>query len=200
MLYTSCNNENKNTNDNTRSTNQTGSDQVETENPTSSENLTSSKEFDINSIPVSDQVLGDFPFFSLPEGLTEQNKPVQRKFDRLFFPIEGTMTPLEGNVWKSNIIMERGNTDDWSLPYFEKSYDEAIRAAGGVKIFDGEISKEEYDRYHSQAAYLGEDGSIGYAGQNIKVYAIHREDSGDIFIQLAGYSAGGYVNVLQKEH
>lgn len=199
-LYTACNSENKKTHDNTESTDRTGPDQTETENPIPSENPTPPKEFDINSIPISNQELGDFPFLDVPEGLTEQNKPLQRKFDRLFFPIDGTMTPLEGSVWKSNIVMQRDNTDEWSLPYFEKSYDEAIKAVGGVKIFDGEITKEEYDRYHSQAPYLGEDGSIGYAGQNIKVYAIHREDGANIFIQLAGYSAGGYINILQKEH
>ncbi len=95
--------------------------------------------------------------------------------------------------------MASGSTNDWSLPYFEKSYEEAIKAVGGVKIFDGKISQEEYDRYHNEATCLGEEGSIGYTGQNIKVYVIHRADGADIYIQLAGYSAGGYVNILQKE-
>lgn len=152
--------------------------------------------FDINSLPVSDKDLGTFPFFSFPEGLTQMNKPVQKKFDRLFFAVNGVMTPFEGKVWKSNVTPKSGSYDDWSLPFFEKSYDEAIKAVGGVKIFDGEITKEEYDRYNKQAPYLGEDGSIGYPGENIKVYAIHRAD-GDVYIQLAGNNSGGKIDILQ---
>lgn len=159
----------------------------------------SSKRFDINTIAVSTHELGAFPFFSLPKGLAEQNKPVQRPFDRLFFPLDGVMTPLEGRVWKSYIVMQSGNTNEWSLPYFEKSYDEAIRNVGGVKIFDGTITSQEYERYNKQASYLGEDGSIGYTEENIKVYVIRRADGGDVYIQLSGDSASGKLNILQKE-
>lgn len=155
--------------------------------------------FDINSIAISDKELGTFPFFSMPEGLSEQNKPVQRKFDRLFFAINGVMTPIEGKVWKANVTTKSGNYDDWSLPFFEKSYDEAIKAVGGVSIFDGMIAKEEYDRYSDKATYLGEDGSIGYTGENIKTYVIRRANGDDVYIQLTGNNAGGKINIAQKE-
>lgn len=69
----------------------------------------------------------------------------------------------------------------------------------GKKIFDGEISAEEYERYHDDASYLGEDGSIGYLGQKIRVYVIRRENGDDVYIQLTGDSAGGELNILQKE-
>lgn len=190
----SCNKENKSTTGEPEMT-----QQQDTLNSTGRDASAAGKEFDINSIPVSDKELGAFPFFSLPDGLAEQNKPIQRKFDRLFFPLNGIMTPVEGKLWKSNIVVKPGTSDEWSLPYFEKSYDEAIKAAGGVKVFDGQISNEEYDRYKSQAAYLGEDGSIGYTDQNIKVYVIRRADGGDVYIQLTGNTAGGYLNILQKE-
>ncbi|MGS2763051.1 OmpA family protein [Sinomicrobium sp. M5D2P9] len=154
--------------------------------------------FDINNIPVSDADLGDFPFFSLPEGLKTTNRPIQRKYDVLYFPIDSIMTPLEGKVWKTYISAE-GGYDEWSLPYFFKSYDDAIISVGGVKIFDGEISYEEYERYHDDAQYLGEDGSIGYVGQKIRVYVIRRADGGDIYIQMTGDSISGNLNILQKE-
>lgn len=158
----------------------------------------SSTDFDISSIPVSDAELGDFPFFSLPTGLKEQNKPVKRSFDKLYFPINGVMTPIEGKVYKINVETEKTNEEDWSLPYFEKSYDDAITAVGGVKIFDGEITNDEYEKYHDKATYLGEDGSIGYVGQNIKVYVIRQPNGDDIYIQLTGNTASGYLNILQK--
>lgn len=153
--------------------------------------------FNVNEVPVSEKELGTFPFFTLPEGLKTMNKPVERKFDRLFFAIDGKMVPLEGRIWKSNIIeIKQG---EWSLPFFEKSYDEAIKAAGGVKIFDGLITKEEYDRYSPGASYLGEDGSIGYTEENIKTYIIRRSNGGDIYIQLTGNSAEGRLDILQQE-
>ena len=194
LTVLSCNKENKSTNNTPDVTHQ-----PDTLNGTGTGATNAGNDFDINTIPVSDKELGAFPFFSLPEGLAEQNKPVQRKFDRLFFPLKGIMTPVEGKLWKSNIVVKSGSSDEWSLPYFEKSYDEAIKAAGGVKVFDGEISNEEYDRYKNQATYLGEDGSIGYTGQNIKVYVIRRADGGNVYIQLTGNTASGYLNILQKE-
>ncbi|RYF89021.1 MAG: hypothetical protein EOO03_07020, partial [Chitinophagaceae bacterium] len=41
--------------------------------------------FDINSIPVSDKELGQFPFFSLPAGVQEQNKAVVKSFDKMLY-------------------------------------------------------------------------------------------------------------------
>lgn len=189
-----CGNESKKTGD---SSQQDSAQTEQTEQATPPSAQTSG--FDINSIAVSDKELGTFPFFSMPEGMTEQNKPVQRKFDRLFFAVNGVMTPIEGKVWKANVTTKSGNYDEWSLPLFEKSYDEAIKAVGGVNIFDGMITKEEYDRYKDKAAYLGEDGSIGYTGQNIKTYVIRRANGDDVYIQLTGNNAGGKINIAQKE-
>jgi len=151
--------------------------------------------FDINDIPVSEVELGDFPFFSFPEGFKALNKPILRKYDVIYFPIDGVMTPLEGRVMKTYVSESDGVEEDWSTAYFFKSYDDIITSVGGVKIFDGEITYEEYERYHDKATYLGEDGSIGYVGENIRVYVIRREDGGNIFIQLTD----GNLNILQQE-
>lgn len=164
---------------------------------TENKSATAPATFNVDAIPVSEKELGAFPFFTLPEGLETMNKPVERKFDRLFFAIDGKMVPLEGRIWKSNVSeIKQG---EWSLPFFEKSYDEAIKAAGGVKIFDGSISKEEYDRYSPGASYLGEDGSIGYTEDQIKTYIIRRTNGSNIYIQLSGTSAQGKLNILQQE-
>ena len=194
IASTSCHNAPK---ENPKATNEAPSN--ETEPKTESSGTGASQSFDITTIPVSNHPLESFPFFSLPKGLAEQNKPVQRSFDKLFFALNGVMTPLEGKVWKSYIVTEPGSSEEWSLPYFEKSYDDAITKVGGVKVFDGEITSAEYERYHNQASYLGEDGSIGYDGENIKVYVIRRADGGDIYIQLSGNTASGKLNILQKE-
>lgn len=153
--------------------------------------------FAIDQIPVSEKALGNFPFFSLPQGIVTTNKPIERKFDRLFFAIDGKMVPLEGRIWKTFLSAENGQ--EWSLPFVENSYDKAIKEVGGVKIFDGTITKEEYDRYSPEAKYLGEEGSIGYVDETIKTYVIKRIDGGNVYIQLSGNNASGKLNILQQE-
>ncbi|WP_445403977.1 OmpA family protein [Acinetobacter vivianii] len=159
----------------------------------------SSNTFAIQNIPISTHQFGEFPFFNLPAGLITTNPPIQRKYDIVYFPINGVMTPIEGRVWKSHISLEKPENGDWSLPYFLKSYDDAVTAVGGKKIFDGKITDQEYKRYHDQAPYLGEDGSIGYADQDIRVYIIRRPDGDDIYLQLTGDTASGRVNILQEK-
>ncbi|HFK5529251.1 TPA: OmpA family protein [Elizabethkingia anophelis] len=172
-------------------------DSIKTEEKSTSQ--TTSSAFNIDAVPVSDKNIGDFPFFNMPEGLVSQNKPIEKKYDKVFFPIGGVMTPFEGKVWKANVVVKEGSGEQWALPYFEKSFDEAITAVGGVKIFDGQITNEEYEKYSKEATNLGEDGDVGYAGENIKVYVIRRKDQGNIFIQLTGNSASGKINILQEE-
>lgn len=154
--------------------------------------------FDINSVPVSTAEVGELPFFSFPKGLNFQNKPVQRSYDMLFFPLKGVMTPIEGKVWKTYVVNEKSNKEEWSLPYFLKSYDDAITKVGGVKIFDGKVSQQELDRIKEEARYFGEEGSIDYWNEPVKVYVIRRQNGDDIYIQLYGNTATGAIQILQK--
>lgn len=190
LCITSCNSSEKKQKDNGTDTSQT-----ETVNTKQQDN---SGKFDINSVPVSDKELGEFPFFSLPKGVQEQNKAIKRSFDMLFFPVNGVMTPLEGKVWKSNIVETKDSEEGWSAVYFLKSYDDAITAAGGVKIFDGKISKEELDRIEEQATYFGEEGSMDYWNDPVKTYIIRRSNGDDVYIQLAANNAMGRLQILQK--
>ncbi|UKB82333.1 hypothetical protein LF887_15105 [Chryseobacterium sp. MEBOG06] len=174
-------------------------DTVAIENTTATEKSPGgTAQFDINSVPVSTAEVGDFPFFSLPKGLEFQNKPVQRSYDMLFVPLNGLMTPIEGKVWKTYVEKEKSNKEDWSLPYFLKSYDDAITKLGGVKIFDGKVSQQELDRIKQEAKYFGEEGSIDYWNEPVKVYVIRRPNGDDIYIQVSGNTGVGVIQILQK--
>lgn len=155
------------------------------------------KTFDIESIPVSSADIGQFPYFTLPEGLVTQNKPLERKFDVCFFPINGTMTPKEGKLWKSYIVAAPGQ--EFSQRYFEKSFDDYLAQIGGVKIFDGHITKTEEDRYIKDDPNKGDEGDIGYANENIKVYVIRTAKEGNIYVQLSANNASGKLNILQEK-
>lgn len=159
-------------------------------------NTNSNFKLDMNRIALSDVEIGVFPFINLPHGLEEMNKPLVREFDVCFFPIDGIMTPLEGNLYKTSISPKRG--EDFSQHYFEKSMAKYLDSIGAVKVFDGEISKDEYDRYHKQDPNKGGEGDMGYAGQNIKFWVLRAKNQGNIYIQYHAYNAGASLNILQE--
>lgn len=155
-------------------------------------------DFDVTTIPFSEADLGPFPFFKLPRGLTSENKPAEKKQDILFVPINNVMVRLQGHTWKSSVVTLTKEKKEWSDSYFEDSFDKAIKGVGGVKIFDGKISEEEYNRYRNSAPYLGDNNSIGHYGENIKVYIIRRKEQGNVYIQLTSDKASGKLNILEE--
>lgn len=155
------------------------------------------KKFNIEDIPFSNASIGDFPFFTLPQGLTQQNKPLEKKFDVCYFPVDGIMTPFEGRLYKANITSKPG--EEFSQRYFEKSLEDYLTSVGAVKVFDGKISSEEYDRYNKQDPNKGDEGDIGYADEQIKFYIIRTKDKGNIYVQFSANNAAGKLNILQEE-
>lgn len=193
-LIISCNQANKQQENNE-------SNAVETSveaNEGKTEEANSSAEFNIENIPFSTADIGDFPFINLPEGLESMNKPLERKFDVCFFPINGVMTPFEGRLYKIFVTNKRG--EEYSQRYFEKSMEDYLLSIGAVKVFDGEITREEYERYHKQDPNKGNDGDIGYGpGENIKFFIIRNKNKGNIYVQFTSNNASGKLNVLQEE-
>lgn len=153
--------------------------------------------FKIENVPFTSSDLGEFPFFTLPAGLKVQNKSVQRDFDVCFFPVNSVMTPFEGKLYKVNVEAIQGQ--EFSKRYFEKSMEEYLRSIGAVQIYDGEISHEEYVRYHKQDPNKGAEGDMGYADEQIRFYVIRSQNQGNIYIQFSATNAAGKLNVLQEK-
>ncbi|WP_313305489.1 OmpA family protein [Empedobacter sp.] len=185
-LIVSCNNktEEKKTNNVAVDTNQ------------NKENTIADNGFDISKIPFSTADIGDFPFINLPQGLQEMNKPLVKEFDICFFPINGVMTPFEGKLYKTFVSPKQG--EEFSQHFFEKSMADYLQSIGAVKVFDGEITKEEYERYNKQDPNKGGEGDMGYAGQNMKFWVLRTKDKGNVYIQYLSNNAGASLNVLQK--
>ena len=152
--------------------------------------------FNIENISVSTADIGVFPFINLPKGLKEMNKPLVREFDVCFFPIEGIMTPFEGKLYKTFVSPNQG--ENFSQHFFEKSMSDYLLSIGAVKVFDGEITKEEYDRYNKKDPNKGDEGDIGYADQNIKFWVLRTKNDGNIYVQYISNNAGASLNVLQE--
>src|SRR5690606_1515683 len=98
------------------------------------------------------------------------NKPLLSEYEVCFFPLAGVMTPVEVCLYKTYISAERGQ--NFSQHYFENSMAEYLSAIGAIKVFDGEISTTEYERFHRQDPNKGSEGDIGYAGQNINFWVL----------------------------
>ena len=161
------------------------------------EEANSSAEFNIEDIAFSTTDIGDFPFINLPKGLEARKGAIQKNFDVCFFPINGVMTPFEGKLYKANVTAVRG--EEYSQRYFEKSMEDYLLSVGAVKVFDGEITKEEFERYNKQDPNKGGSGDMGYWDQNMKFYVIRSQEKGNIYIQFTSNNAGGTLNVLQEE-
>ncbi|WP_159634984.1 OmpA family protein [Sphingobacterium composti Ten et al. 2007 non Yoo et al. 2007] len=192
-LIISCNQANKHQENNESNAEETS---VEA-NEGNTEEANSSAEFNIEDIAFSTADIGDFPFINLPKGLEARKGAIQKNFDVCFFPINGVMTPFEGKLYKANVTAVRG--EEYSQRYFEKSMEDYLLSVGAVKVFDGEITKEEYERYNKQDPNKGGSGDMGYWNQNMKFYVIRSEEKGNIYIQFTSNNAGGTLNVLQEE-
>lgn len=173
---------------------------VQTEAPVGDTSLTAnpaaSPKFNIEDFPFSTSDIGDFPFFSLPKGLKAQNKALQKNFDVCFFPVQGQMMPVEGKLYKINVVGD-GN-EQFSKAYFEKSLKDYLLSIGGVQVYDGEITKEAYERYNKQDPNKGDEGDIGYYNEQIKFYVIRTKDKGNIYVQFSADNASGKLNILQE--
>lgn len=180
-----------------KKTNENQNSEVSGEQKEQTSNNDLKKSFNIEDIPYSNADLGSFPFFTLPEGLTEQNKPLQKKFDVCFFPVNGVMTSFEGKLYKTNVTAKPG--EEFSQRYFEKSIEDYLNSIGAVKVFDGEITKEEYDRYNKKDTNKGNEGDIGYTDEQIKFYVIRSKSKGNIYVQFSSNNAAGKLNILQEE-
>lgn len=155
---------------------------------------------DINSIQISTADIGDFPFFTAPAGSAYINNPKVKAFDALLITMpDGTLQSKEGKVFKSFIHPSKASENEITNLYLNKSYEDAILKAGGIKLFDGKLSPEQIKIYDEKARYKGEDGSMDIYNNPIKSYIIRRAD-GDIYIQLEDQiGASSTIQVLQEK-
>jgi len=116
----------------------------------------------------------------------------------MLFPVNGRMTPLKGQLYKANIRAQQ--LQGFSQHYFEKSLDSSLISKGAVKVFDGEITHQEYDRYYKQDSNKGEEGDMGYPGETIKFYVIRSKEKGNIYVQYTANNAAGKLNILQTKN
>lgn len=139
--------------------------------------------FDINTIPISSEDIGDFPFFTAPEGSNYINRPKVKDFDFIVFVTPDDIYEVEGKTFRTHVHPDRKSETEVSGRYLIRSFEDAILNAGGIKVFEGKLTGERKDKYAELCTYAGSNGSIDIWNNNIATYIIRRDD-GNIFIAL----------------
>lgn len=153
--------------------------------------------FDIASIPVSDAPLGDFPYFGLPDGYTnERRDSFTKDFARFPFWVKGAPVWVEGKFYGSAFVPVRGK--EMSEFEIKKNFESMITQLGGVKLSEEKIP---YDTVKS----WGDEITMGFLAGLGDVYNVPattfvvRRDSGNIWVHLVTNSAQGWYIVGQEK-
>lgn len=150
-------------------------------------------EFDIDALPVSNQPLGEFPYFTLPDGyvVEEKGEPGVKAFARFPFWTGRTVHWVEGEMYQAGFVAAKEKP--FSIFEVVKNFDMAIAQIGGAKVSEAQVPAEIREQWGSEI----KNGFYYPFFQSISnpthVWAVHRND-GNIWVMLAGGSAlGGYV-------
>ncbi|GHT90203.1 hypothetical protein FACS1894101_2410 [Betaproteobacteria bacterium] len=148
--------------------------------------------FDINQIPVTDKPLDEFPFFTSPEGHKyvsdfgeiDVEPKNTKEFDRYYFVTnKTTLHQVEGKTFRVELYDNTRNS--WIIEdaaRVEQHYENAITAAGGVKVFDGKADiKRTYDTLETveRSQYAPR-----YQGNKRQIYVI-RQPNAEVWIEIS---------------
>lgn len=136
--------------------------------------------FDINSIPLSDKKLGDFPYISLPEGYDNvSNNPISDN-DKAYFWVGNHFEQPTGKIFFSRVKAKDGNT--YSETELLKGINDKIISLGGKKINESKVTTDiSATDEANKVKYVSGYGFIGYV--NTSTYLIHNADK-NVWIQI----------------
>lgn len=195
QLLFSCNN-NKNEDK------QTGKQEIiDVTNENSDEEKHAGKDtkFDINTIPVSTEDIGDFPFFTAPEGTMYINKPKVKDFDFIVFVTPDSIYEVEGKTFRSHVHKDKESNVEISGRYLNKSFEDAILNAGGVKVFEGNLTKEQKEKYKELTTYAGSNGSLDIWNEVVAMYVIRRNDGNVYIAMLKATGNSTSIQIVQEK-
>ncbi|MFC0678007.1 OmpA family protein [Lysobacter korlensis] len=152
--------------------------------------------FDLARVPVSTALLGEFPYFGLPEGYKPMGQPEQRDFDRFPFWTGDRFEWVEGRIWSTFIGREPGKS--MSQLEVARNIEQVVREAGGVKVFEGRVPKEAVDTLGDDIMVSQNTGIGGIASEPSIVHVVRRPDR-TIWVYLNTYSAGGSLTIAETK-
>lgn len=160
--------------------------------------------FDVNTIPVSDKDLGAFPYFSIPEWLSDKSTyGGDRNTDtgKLEVYTGKDFYPVEGKVFVKSYDMHDPNDAGksvWDEYKFVKSFSQHFESLGAKKIYEGKIPTEARDalnKAHNSEDYFYDFGTPQQ--ENTTVYAL-KQNGKTIFFVITSNSSYGALNVAES--
>ncbi|MBT2623496.1 hypothetical protein [Chryseobacterium sp. ISL-6] len=151
--------------------------------------------FDINSIPVSDKKLGDFPYISLPEGYDNVSDNPISDSDKAYFWVGDHFEQPVGKIFFSRIKAKDGKT--YSETELLKGIQEKIISLGGKKINESKVTSDiSATDEANKVKYVSGYGFIGYA--TTYTYLIRNADK-NVWIQITPTDDGASVGWIILE-
>ncbi|MDM1276474.1 MULTISPECIES: OmpA family protein [Acinetobacter] len=176
------------------------SDQAETEVSTSeitsdsNETAKASSDFDLNNIPISTAVLGEFPYIELPQGYRYQNDE-NRKFERVPFWTGHDFHWVEGKLFSSGITA-KSDYKKGSYLEIQRNLDAVIKQLGGVEVANSQIPKELANSLPDAIRVQHGSGLADIYNYPAQTYVIRQADK-NIWFHLA--QSGHYMGLMVAE-
>ena len=151
--------------------------------------------FDIKSVPVSDAPLGEFPYFSIPDGYREDPLETrQLDFAEAAFWAGDRIEVVEGRVYATGIRVKRDSGKQFSSLEVLRDLEQLITSAGGVEIAAGEVPKQaREDEAIESIRGQYDTESTCYAHQPVQVFVL-RHAKGDIWVRTC--KGGKFVGLI----
>ncbi|WP_238978822.1 OmpA family protein [Novilysobacter arseniciresistens] len=152
------------------------------------------KGFDIDAVAVSQAPLGDFPYFSLPNGYGNPNSPIPvRDFDRVAVWTGDRLEWVEGRVFES--LVHAADGKGWSRAEVMRNLDHQVAQAGGVKVTESRPPQEVIDAWDAEQAYSEGRGDI--YNEKVATWLVRRPDR-NIWLHFVGNTASGSWMVVES--
>lgn len=144
--------------------------------------------FNLASLPLSTAALGEFPFFSLPDGYLTVSSETHDFFEFPFW-VNGAFVPVEGKVYMS--VIEPDDDKVFSRIELQRNIEHLITSVGGVKISEAPVPGEARDALGDQTISDTTAGMGDIYNNEVAVYVIRRADK-TIWVHFdAGSSSAG---------
>lgn len=154
------------------------------------------KSFDIDSVPISNVKLGEFPYITLPAGYSSSSYSTETKdFARFPFWVKGESHWVEGRMYLATFGTEAGK----SVSEYEvkKNFDALVQKMGGQKISEEKIPDDAIKGWGEEITQ-GFNSGLGDVYNGPATTYLIRRDDGNIWIHLAISGSGNYVVAKEK--
>ena len=161
--------------------------------------------FNINTVPITEKDLGQFPFLKLPEKYTygyekEISQSDIKDPDKEYFAVYGRFVPQEGKTFKATLERNRADGKRFNSLELQRSIDQSIADLGGIKLKVVPITDAEYKRVGDKELI---DKKYGHSIDlnsldDIQTYVI-RTKTKEVWIQVFLLNdESGKITVLEK--